>query len=86
MQFDYEGIALIPVITVLVNLIKKIGISNRILPAISIVIGIIFGVIFYGEGDLKKGILAGLVMGMSASGLYSNGRSVLYGAERISRK
>lgn len=86
MQFDYEGIALIPVITVLVNLIKKVGISNRIIPSISIVIGIIFGVIFYGEGDLKKGILAGMVMGMSASGLYSNGKSVLYGAERISRK
>lgn len=86
MQFDYEGIALIPVITVLVNLIKKIGISNRVIPVISIVIGIIFGIIFYGEGDLKKGILAGMVMGMSASGLYSNGKSVLYGAERISRK
>lgn len=86
MQFDYEGIALIPVITVLVNLIKKVGISNRIAPVLSIVIGLIFGVVFYGEGDLKKGLLAGLVMGMSASGLYSNGKSVMYGAEKISRK
>ena len=76
MNFTYKGIALIPVITLLVNIIKKAGIPNRFAPLISLMIGLVFGILFLSDGDLKQGILMGIVMGMSASGLYSNGKEI----------
>ena len=76
MEFTYEGIALIPVVTILVNIIKRIGVPSKFHPLISLVIGIAFGIIFIGNGDIKKGILSGIIIGISASGLYSNGHEV----------
>ncbi len=88
MEFTYEGIALIPVVTILVNIIKGTGVSSRFHPIISVGLGIIFGIIFVSNGDIKKGVLSGIVIGISASGLYSNGREVVKGVSyyRSSRK
>jgi len=85
LDFTYEGIALIPVVTILVNIIKGTGISSKFHPVIALGLGIIFGIVFIGNGDLKKGILAGIVIGISASGLYSNGREVVKGVKSIKK-
>ncbi|MCM1990771.1 holin [Oceanirhabdus seepicola] len=83
MEFTYQGIALIPVVTILVDIIKRTGVSSKFLPLISLGIGIIFGIIFVSNGDIKNGILAGVVIGISASGLYSNGKEVMKGVRSI---
>lgn len=85
MEFSYEGIALIPIITVMVNLIKRIGLPNDLAPFVSIAIGIVFGIMFLSNGNIKMGILAGIIMGTSASGLYSSGKKVVRGVQHKGR-
>ncbi|WBW95793.1 holin [Oceanirhabdus sp. W0125-5] len=85
MEFTYEGIALIPIVTILVNIIKGTGVPTKFLPLISLCIGVVFGILFVGNGDIKNGVLAGIVIGISASGLYSNGREVVNGVRSMRR-
>lgn len=85
MEFSYEGIALIPIITVMVNLIKRIGLPNDFAPFVSIAIGVVFGIMFLSNGDIKRGILAGIIMGTSASGLYSSGKKAVRGVQNRGR-
>lgn len=86
MNYDYKGIAIIPIITVLVDLIKKAGLPNRFAPLTSILLGLIFGIVFENDGDIKNAIITGLIMGMSASGLYSGGKEVSKAAREMKNK
>lgn len=76
MEFNYKGIALIPIITFIVSAAKKLGVPCKFAPILSLIVGITFGILFLSDGDIKNGILLGMVMGMSASGLYSNGKEI----------
>lgn len=76
MGFDYKGIALIPIITVLVDILKRAGLPVKFAPLCSVLIGITIGILFENSAGIKEGILIGIVMGTSASGLYSNGKEV----------
>ena len=86
MNYDYKGIALIPVITMLIEVIKKAGLPNRFAPLVSIIIGIGFGFIVENNGDIKNAIITGVIMGMSASGLYSTGKEASKGLNDIKNK
>ena len=74
MDYDYKGIAIIPIITMLVDVIKKAGLKAKFAPITSVILGVVFGLIFENNGDIKNGIITGIIMGMSASGLYSGGK------------
>ena len=76
MNFDYNGIALIPIITLIIDVLKRAGLPNKFAAIVSIILGMIFGVFFQSTPDLKERILTGIIMGMSASGLYSSGKAV----------
>jgi mannose/fructose/N-acetylgalactosamine-specific phosphotransferase system component IIC len=86
MNYDYKGIALIPIITILVDVIKKAGLPSNFAPLMSIILGVIFGLIFESSGDVKTAIITGIIMGMSASGLYSGGREASRGITKIRNK
>ncbi|KYH34510.1 hypothetical protein CLTEP_15590 [Clostridium tepidiprofundi DSM 19306] len=83
MNFNYKGIALIPIVTLIVNIIKKAGVPSKFAPLVSLIIGLIFGILFLADSDVKQGILLGIIIGISASGLYSNGKEL---TRNISRK
>ena len=74
-------IATIPLTTAFLELIKRIGIPEkyrRFIPFLAMIIGI--GVVWLlGKPDLalKAMILEGVITGLSSSGLYSAGKSVL---------
>ncbi len=70
-MFEVYDVVLIPLILGLVELFKKAGINKRFLPFIAVLLGIIIGVVYVVELDLKQGILVGVMLGLSASGLYS---------------
>ncbi|MGK0466029.1 hypothetical protein [Clostridium sp.] len=86
MNYDYKGIALIPIITILVDVIKKAGLPNNFAPLISLILGVVFGLIFENSGDVKTAIITGLIMGMSASGLYSEGKEASRGITKMRNK
>jgi hypothetical protein len=61
----------------MVELLKMYGMKKRLLPPMALVFGIVGGVFYVYPQDLKAGILVGLMMGLSASGLYSGGKAVI---------
>lgn len=68
---EYTDVLLIAVIVGLVELLKKLNLPHKLLPVASLVFGLIGGVFYLFPHDLKAGILMGIIMGLSASGLYS---------------
>jgi len=73
----YEVIA-IPVINGLVEIAKKAGLSKRYCPVLAVSLGVLLRLGVRAPGEpVGVAVLDGLVVGLSAVGLYSGGRSVL---------
>lgn len=64
-------VALIPIITGLVGVFTQLGLRKKIAPIVSLVLGLLIGIFYVYPGDIKGGILVGLMLGLSATGLYS---------------
>lgn len=64
------GVPTIGIIIALVELAKKQGLSKRYAMILSTVLGIIAGVISYQIKGDPQSIILGLVVGLSASGVY----------------
>ncbi len=75
-MFEIYDIAVVPLITALVQLFKIAGLRAKYAPFLAVLLGIIFGV-FYFSSTVKEGILIGLVIGLSASGLYSGSKNMM---------
>lgn len=67
------AVAVVPIIVAIVQALKMTGkLPNKFAPLVSIAVGIGVGFIFRHETqDLSQTILAGVIYGLSASGLYS---------------
>jgi len=81
-DFTVYGIAIIPLIVGLIQLAKKFGFPSRLAPLLSLVLGFTAAFIYIAPGNPKEAILVGLVIGLSAVGLYSGGKSTIRGALR----
>ena len=65
---EYTDVLLIAVIMAMVQFFKAMGATKKILPLSALFLGLIGGVFYIYPGDLKAGILTGLIMGLAASG------------------
>ena len=74
---EYTEAIIIAVIVGLVELLKQAGLPKKASPLVALAFGVVGGVIYLFPGDVKAGIFMGLVMGLSASGLYSGGKAIL---------
>lgn len=74
---SYTDALLIGVIVGIVELLKILGVPKKILPIASLILGVISGMIYLFPEDPQAGILMGIIMGLSASGLYSGGKNIL---------
>lgn len=74
---EYTDVLIIGVIVGLIELIKLAGAPKKILPSVSVVLGLIFGVVYLYPGDIKAGILTGLIVGLSSTGLYSGAKNTI---------
>ena len=68
---------LIGVIVGLVELVKYLGVPKKVLPVVTLVLGVIGGIFYLFPGDLKAGLLMGVIIGLAASGFYSSGKTVI---------
>lgn len=80
----YDAV-LIPLIIGIVELLKFTGLQKKLLPIVSLLLGVLAGVFYVYPGDLKGGILVGLMMGLSASGMYSGGKALIEQPENARR-
>lgn len=76
-MFEIYDVVLIPLIVGLVELVKGLGLPKRFLPVISLLLGIAAGVFYLYPDDIKGGILVGIMLGLSASGLYSGTKNTI---------
>lgn len=77
----YDGfyqVVAIPVINGLVEMAKMAGLSKRYCPVLAVGLGVLLGLGVRAPGEpVGLAILDGLIIGLSAVGLYSGGRNVL---------
>jgi uncharacterized membrane protein len=73
---EFAGIALIPLVMGISEVIKKVGFNQKFLPIVNLILGLGAGIVFLNPGDIKAGVIQGLFIGLSASGLYSGVKNV----------
>jgi uncharacterized membrane protein YfbV (UPF0208 family) len=73
---EFAGIALIPLVIGLSEVLKKIGFNQKFIPVVNLIFGLAVGIVFINPGDIKAGIIQGLFIGLSASGLYSGVKNI----------
>lgn len=68
----------IPAVLAIVEALKMAGLPSKFAPIVSIVLGMVMGMIFL-SGTLVATAGVGILIGLSASGLYSQGKTLLQG-------
>lgn len=69
----------VPIIVALTEVFKKMGLDKKYFPISNIILGILAAYFFVptGEQDIALAVLIGIIIGLSASGLYSSGKSTI---------
>ncbi len=73
------GMALVPIIMGLIELLKRVGIPKRLTPLFAVLIGILSGLYYISPDDPKKAVMLGIVLGLSSIGLYSGTKNTYEG-------
>ena len=76
---EYAGIAIIPLLIGILEVFKKLGVSEKHIPVISLILGIGIGIALFAAGDMKTGVVQGIYIGLSAVGLYSGTKNTIEG-------
>jgi len=78
LSHEYYTTMAIPLINGLVEVAKRAGVPNRYLPLLAVVMGVMAGVGLRNPNEsIAIAVMEGLVIGLSAVGLYSGTRNVL---------
>ncbi|MFS1513608.1 hypothetical protein VQL36_14370 [Chengkuizengella sp. SCS-71B] len=77
MEFQVYDFAIVPIIVALVQLVKQLGLGAKYQPVLSLVLGVVTGIVYVAPGDPKQAILVGIVMGLAASGLWSGAKNIV---------
>lgn len=75
MQFN-ESI-IVPIIIAIVELLKGLGVPVKFSALISVVVGIVIGIVYLHPTDIKYGIYEGVIFGLTAAGLYSGTKNTV---------
>jgi len=76
-QLTAYGVALIPIIVGLSELLKRFGLPNRFVPIAALAMGLFFSFFYLAPGEPKRAILFGAVLGLSAIGLFSGTKNTI---------
>jgi len=76
-MLEITDVIVVPVIVGLVEGAKKLGMPAKLAPAVDLVLGIAAGFVYIAPGDPKLAVFYGLLMGLTAAGLYSGTKSTL---------
>lgn len=68
---------LIAVIVGISQLAKELGVKDKFIPILAILLGIIGGTLYLYTGDIKSGVMSGIIMGLSSVGLYSGSKNII---------
>ncbi|MBE7123651.1 holin [Bacillus cereus] len=80
-----EITAMIGVVVGLSQIAKTIGLQTKYIPLFNLTLGITLGVLFLSQ-DIKTNILQGIIMGLSASGLFDHTKIIKKDADGKCRR
>lgn len=73
----FETAIIIAVVLALTELIKRLGFMQaKYLPAVSVLLGILAGIIYVDVATYQEKIMFGLMIGLSAAGLFDQSKIV----------
>lgn len=64
-------VAIIPFLVGIIELCKHLGLPKKLSPLVSVLLGIIIGIVYVAPENLPEAILVGASLGLGACGLYS---------------
>jgi hypothetical protein len=73
-MFEFYQFVVIPIIIGIVEVVKRAGLPNKFSPLVSLAIGLFFGFVFL--DTFKESLIIGLMVGLSATGLYSGSKNL----------
>ena len=76
MDMEIYGILIVPLILGLVEVAKRVGLPDKWSPILSVVLGLLAGVLLLSPEDIRRGVVVGLALGLSATGLYSGTKNI----------
>ncbi|AQR77421.1 transposase [Paenibacillus larvae] len=76
MNIEITDALLVAVIVGFVEISKRMGLPVRLAPVLSVILGIIAGVVYF-PGDVKTSVMFGIISGLTSCGLYSAGKSAV---------
>ncbi len=85
-QFTVYGVALVPVLVGLNELLKRTGVPSRFIPATAMAMGYFFAFYYLAPGDFKKALLYGTILGLSSIGLFSGAKNTFVSMKKVSNK
>lgn len=71
MDFEYAGLAIIPIIIGLVEVLKRLGMPEKLSAIPALILGELAGIFYVSPDSIKTGILIGIFLGLSSCGMYS---------------
>lgn len=75
-MLEIYNVAVVPLIIGTVQLLKRYGLPAKYSPFVAIFFGLAVSFLYI-TSDIKEGIIIGLMLGLSASGLYSGGKNLM---------
>ena len=72
-MLEFFQLVIIPIIIGIVEVVKRAGLPVKFSPLVSVALGVIFGILYV--QPLLDGIIIGLMVGLSATGLYSGSKN-----------
>jgi len=72
---------IIAIIIGLVEVFKKVGLNKKFAPILSVILGLVtsFLVIYFADTPVLNAIIGGIIIGLSATGLYSGVKNTTEG-------
>jgi len=77
MDFQIYGLALVPLLIAVMAVLTMVGLPKRFVPVISVILGVVIGIIYLSPGDIKQGVIIGIALGVSSVGLYSGAKNTI---------
>lgn len=62
---------MIGIVVSLSQIVKTVGLQTKYVPLLNLTLGIVLGVLFL-DGDIKTNVFQGIIIGLSASGLFDH--------------
>ena len=69
-------LALVPVVTGIVEIMKQAGMYKGYAGIASVLAGVALSILLLGSGQLPEALVAGIILGLAASGLWDNGQQL----------